>query len=140
MKKTNKCYLASISIPKNQRWNPEVLRVTLSEEFTQIDFGYVAEWIYEKGGWIRIAPHSFLQVHGSDHRYGLKEAINITIAPEQYHFESTEDWQVFSLLFEPIPIIDCVIDIIEEPNPDENDFNFYGIELKKVKAIELIHS
>ena len=137
MKKTNKCYLVSISIPKDQRWNPEVLRVVLSEDFTQIDFGYVAEWIYEKGGWIRIAPHTFIKVHGSDKRYGIKEAINITIAPEQHHFESTEDWQVFTLRFEPIPIKDCVIDIIEEVNPDENDFNFYGIELNDVKVIEL---
>jgi hypothetical protein len=46
--------------------------------------------------------------------------------------ESTEDWQVFTLLFEPIPIKDCVIDIIEEESPDENDFNFYGIQLKKL--------
>jgi hypothetical protein len=38
----------------------------------------------------------------------------------------------------PHPINDCVIDIIEEVNPNENDFNFYGIELNDVKVIELI--
>ncbi|MEY4604357.1 MAG: hypothetical protein RIT43_1649 [Bacteroidota bacterium] len=138
MKNTNKKYLATIEVPEDQRNNPEVLRIILSDEYTQIDFGYVAEWIYEKGGWIRIAPHTFIQAHGSEKRYAMKEAINITIAPEQHHFESTEDWQVFTLIFEPIPIKECVIDIIEEVSPDENDFNFYGVKLKEVEAIGLI--
>jgi hypothetical protein len=138
MKKTNKKYLATIDVPEDQCNNPEVLRIILCDEYTQIDFGYVAEWIYEKGGWIRIAPHTFIQVHGSDKRYVMKEAVNITIAPEQHHFESTEDWQVFTLIFEPIPINDCIIDIIEEENPDENDFNYYGVKLRDAKAVELI--
>jgi hypothetical protein len=140
MKKTNKKYLATIEVPEDQCNNPEVLRIILCDEYTQIDFGYVAEWIYEKGGWIRIAPHTFIQVHGSEKRYAMKEAINITIAPEQHHFESTEDWQVFTLIFEPIPIKDSIINIIEEEKPDENDFNYYGVKLGDVKAVELIDS
>jgi hypothetical protein len=77
-------------------------------------------------------------VHGSEKRYALKEAINITLAPEQHHFESTEDWQVFTLIFEPIPIKDCVIDIIEEEEPDANDFNYYGIELRHVNEVRIL--
>jgi len=138
MKKINKSYLATVEVPEDQKNNPQVLRVILSEDHTQIDFGYVAEWIYKKGGWIRIAPYTFIQVQGSNERYMLKEAINITIAPEQHHFESTEDWQVFTLLFDPIPIKDCVIDIIEEEKPDDNDFNYYGVRLNYLKEVEIL--
>ena len=138
MKKINKSYLATVEVPEEQKNNPQVLRVILSEDHTQIDFGYVAEWIYKKGGWIRIAPYTFIKVQGSNERYMLKEAINITIAPEQHHFESTEDWQVFTLLFDPIPIKDCVIDIIEEEKPDDNDFNYYGVRLNYLKEVEIL--
>jgi hypothetical protein len=138
MKKIHKSYLATVEVPEDQKNNPQVLRVILSEDHTQIDFGYVAEWIYKKGGWIRIAPYTFIKVQGSNERYMLKEAINITIAPEQHHFESTEDWQVFTLLFDPIPIKDCVIDIIEEEKPDDNDFNYYGVRLNYLKEVEIL--
>jgi hypothetical protein len=139
MKNHDKQYLATIKVPEDQKNNPEVLRIILSKDFTQIDFGYVAEWMYIRGGWIRIAPETFIQVHGSNQRFALKEARNITIAPDQHHFESKEDWKVFTLIFEPIPIMDCVIDIIEDENPDENDFNFYGIKLLDVTVIKIIN-
>jgi hypothetical protein len=132
MKNTNKEYLATVEVPEDQRKNPEVLRIILSKDFTQIDFGYVAEMMYNRGGWIRISPQTFLTVHGSDKRHLLREARDITIAPEQHHFESKEDWKVFTLIFEPIPIKDCVIDIIEEEDPSPNDFNYYGIKLVDV--------
>ena len=132
MKKTRKSYLPTIHLNESNKDNPEVLRIILSNESTQIDFGYVAPWIYVRGGWIRIAPYTFLRVQGSDKRYLLKEARNITLAPTQHHFESNEDWKVFSLIFEPIPLCECLIDIVEEEHPDENDFNFYGIHLSKV--------
>ena len=107
--------------------NPEILRVILSDQYTRIDFGYVAPWIYVRGGWITIAPHTFIKVHGSSKYHKLIEAKNIPLAPEQFEFESTEDWRVFSLYFEPIPLADCQFDIIEEENPTQNDFNFYNI-------------
>ncbi len=138
MKNSEKSYLVTVDVPEDQRNNPAVLRVILNENYTQIDFGYVAEWIYIRGGWIRIAPHTFIQVQGSEKRYNMTEAKNITIAPEQHHFESKQDWRVFTLYFEPIPIKDCVIDIIEEENPDDNDFNFYGIRLTDVKGTEIL--
>ena len=138
MKNSEKSYLATIDVPEGQRNNPAVLRVILNENYTQIDFGYVAEWIYIRGGWIRIAPHTFIQVQGSEKRYNMTEAKNITIAPEQHHFESKQDWRVFTLFFEPIPIKDCVIDIIEEEDPEPTDFNFYGIRLTDAKGTEIL--
>jgi hypothetical protein len=138
MKKSDKVYLAHIETGDQRKKNPKVLRVILSSDYTRIDFGYVAPWIYVKGGWIKIAPYTFIQVQGSNARYALREAKDIPLAPERLDFESTEDWQVFTLFFEPIPMKDCTIDIIEEENPNDRDFNFYGIALKNVLSCEVI--
>ena len=77
-------------------------------------------------------------MHGSKKKYALKEAINIPLAPQQFEFESTEDWRVFSLLFEPIPLKDCIIDIIEEEEPNSDDFNFYNVKLENVSEMQLV--
>ena len=138
MKKSDNLYLATIDTGEQRKKNPKVLRVMLSPTFTRIDFGYVAPWIYDKGGWIRIAPYTFIQVAGASKRYKLINAENIPVSPERLDFESTEDWQVFTLYFEAIPIENCVIDIIEEENPSPKDFNFYGIVLSNVLACEII--
>lgn len=138
MKKIVKSYLPILEVGDQRKKNPKILRIILSEKYTRIDFGYVAPWIYERGGWIRIAPYTFVQVHGSDKRYALIEAQNIPIAPEQLNFESTEDWKVFTLFFEPLPLKDCTIDLIEEENPEDTDFNFYGIKLLDVTAVQVI--
>ena len=127
MKTTNSYFLAALEVGIQAKSNPEILRIILSDQYTRIDFGYVAPWIYVRGGWITIAPHTFLKVNGSSKYYKLIEAKNIPLAPEQFEFESTEDWRVFSLYFEPIPKQDCQFDIIEEENPTQNDFNFYNI-------------
>jgi hypothetical protein len=138
MKKLDSIYLTTVETGEQRKKNPKVLRVILSSNYTRIDFGYVAPWIYKKGGWIKIAPYTFIQVQGSPKHYALLEAENIPISPKRLDFESTEDWQVFTLYFEPIPIMDCVIDIIEEEEPNANDFNFYGIEIKNVTATEIL--
>lgn len=139
MKQSEKLYLATIETGEQRKKNPKVLRVILSTQYTRIDFGYVAPWIYDKGGWIKIAPYTFVQVAGSEKRYTLLEAANIPVAPERLDFESTEDWQVFTLYFEAIPILDCVIDIIEEEQPSSRDFNFYGIVLSDLLSCEIIN-
>jgi hypothetical protein len=130
MKTTNKYFLAEIEVGDQLKSNPEILRVILSDQYTRIDFGYVAPWIYVRGGWITIAPQTFIKVNGGSKIFKLIEAKNIPLAPEQFEFESTEDWRVFSLYFEQIPLADCQIDIIEQENPTQNDFNFYNIKLK----------
>jgi hypothetical protein len=137
MRKEIKKYLPEISASHLNRENPCLLRVILSEKQTQLDFGYAATDIYIKGGWIRISPDTFLQIKGSEKRYKLTDAVNITIAPNLVEFESKADWCVFSLYFEPIPIKDCIIDMIEEENPTPNDFNFYNIQLHNVIGIAL---
>ena len=137
MKTTNKYFLADIEVGDQIKSNPEILRIILTEQYTRIDFGYVAPWIYVRGGWIRIAPHTYINVHGSSKAYKLIEAKNIPLAPDQFEFESTEDWRVFSLFFEPIPHKDCLIDIIEEDKPTKNDFNFYNILVKIDKNKEV---
>lgn len=137
MKNTKRYFLAELEVGKQDKSNPEILRVILSDQHTRIDFGYVAPWIYDRGGWIRIAPHTFLKVHGSPKHYKLIGSKNIPLAPEQFEFESTEDWRVFSLYFEPITHKDCKIDIIEEEKPTENDFNFYNIQIKIDKKMEI---
>ncbi len=87
-----------------------------------------------------MAPYTYIRVHGRAEKYGLKEARNIPLAPEQHHFDSTQDWRVFSLFFAPIPLVNCTLDIIEEENPTPDEFNYYGIRLTRVKERERWHS
>ena len=134
----NKTYLVQPVIKDAQKSNPTILRILLSEQFTQIDFGYAAPWMYIKGGWIDIAPNTFIRNVDSKEKFKLINALNIPISPERHDFETKSDWKVFSLFFEPIPIKDCVIEIIEKENPNENNFNYYGISLEDVKKIEVI--
>jgi hypothetical protein len=49
---------------------------------------------------------------------------NIPLSPERLDFEYVEDWTVFSLYFESLPIQDCSIEITEEEEevPRENYF------------------
>ncbi len=127
-------------IPKRKegKQNPTLLRVLLTKEFTRLDFGYTTPWYYEKGGWIKISPKTYLQVEGSSEKQGLKEAVGIAISPKRLDFESTQDWQFFSLYFEPIPRTDCVFDMIESDKPTKNDFNYYGVVLNIINGIELV--
>jgi len=140
MRKTISRYLAKIETGQQRKTNPSIMRVILSAEQVRIDFAYAAPWIYVRGGWIRISPNTYIKVQGQEKQYKLIEAKNIAIAPNQHHFESKQDWCVFSLIFEPIPIKDCRIDVIEEEKPTPNDFNYYGIHLTCVKENELLYS
>jgi hypothetical protein len=118
--------------------NPKLLRVLLTKEFTRLDFGYTTPWYYKKGGWIKISPKTHLLVEGNSEKYGLKEAVGIAIAPKRINFESTEDWQFFTLYFEPIPQKESILQMIETEKPTEDDFNFYGIELVMVNAVQVL--
>jgi hypothetical protein len=37
-----------------------------------------------------------------------------------------------------LPIQDCVVKLIEEENPSENDFNYYALKLENVLNVEII--
>lgn len=129
-------HLAKIQVGNQVKQNPVILRVLVSETHTRIDFGYAAPWMYVKGGWIHISKDSFIKRENDEKKYALLFAENIPIAPDQFHFESKEDWRVFSLFFEPIDRENCRIDIIEKENGNEQDFNFHTIQLDFSEKIE----
>ena len=136
MEKDPDSILFEIKVPEKQ--NPKMLRVVLTENYTRIDFGYTTPWFYEKGGWITISPDTYLKLKHLDHKFSLINTEGIAISPKRLDFESTEDWQFFSLFFEPIPKTDCVFDMIESENPTKNDFNYYGVELNYRIGMELV--
>ena len=118
--------------------NPLLLRINLFPEFTKIDFGYTTTDKYNKGGWIKISPQTFIEDVVTKERYTLTNATGITIAPAKRNFESNKDWQYFSLFFPPIKQKDTFINIIEKVKGNKNDFNYYNIELKMADAIEML--
>ena len=65
----NKTYLVQPVIKDAQKSNPTLLRILLSEQFTQIDFGYAAPWMYIKGGWIDIAPQTYIRKVDSKEKF-----------------------------------------------------------------------
>jgi hypothetical protein len=117
--------------------NPKLLRVILTKEYTRIDFGYTTPWYYEKGGWINISPNSYLKLDDADKKYHLKNAIGVPFAPNQTDFQSIEDWQFFTLYFEPIPQKDCILNMIEAIDPTPDDFNYYGICLNINQGVKI---
>lgn len=117
--------------------NPILLRISLLPELTKIDFGYTTTDKYNKGGWIKISPQTFIEDVVTKERYTLTNAIGITIAPAKRNFESNKDWQYFSLFFPPIKQKDTLINIIEKVKGNKNDFNYYNIELKMADGMEL---
>jgi hypothetical protein len=77
---------------------------------------------------IRIHPDTFFKDKKSGRQFKMIKAEGIPITPEKFHFTTKTDWQYFSLFFEPLPLKDCIIDIIE---PDQtvvvengNNFDF----------------
>jgi len=136
MEKVTPSFLFEINEKEIQ--NPKMLRIVLTENHTRIDFGYTTPWFYEKGGWITISPDTYLQLKDLKRKFILTNTEGIAISPKRLDFESTEDWQFFSLFFEPIPKTDCVFDMIESENPTKNDFNYNGIELNSKNRLELV--
>lgn len=136
MEKVTPSFLFDINEKEIQ--NPKMLRIVLTENHTRIDFGYTTPWFYEKGGWITISPDTYLQLKDLKRKFILTNTEGIAISPKRLDFESTEDWQFFSLFFEPIPKTDCVFDMIESENPTKNDFNYHGIELNSMNRLELV--
>jgi hypothetical protein len=116
--------------------NPILLRISLLPELTKVDFGYITTDKYNRGGWIKISPDTFIEDVVTKERFKLTNATGITIAPAKRNFESNKDWQYFSLFFPPIRQKDTLINIIEKVKGTKNDFNYYNIEIKMTDAIE----
>ncbi len=123
---------------KGSQQNPLLMRVILHPHCTQMDFAYQATKKYVRGGWIRIASYTHLRVKGDGQRYALIEAKGIPIAPNQLDFESTADWQYFTLYFEPLPRKDLIFDMLEEEKPAPTDFNFYNIKIDWAQGIPVL--
>ena len=119
--------------------NPVLLRVILGPDFTRLDFGYTTPWYYVKGGWIKIAPTTYLQLQSTKAKFALKDASGITLAPKRKHFESTADWQFFSLYFEPLPKEPTLIfNMIESEKASPDVFNYEGITLHLKEGVGVV--
>ena len=138
MKKAKQSVVFHFNLKGHSNSNPKIVRIQLYPEYTKVDFGYTAREIYYRGGWIKMASGSFLEVVETSQRYRLELAENIPVAPLQHHFESKKDWRYYSLYFSPIPMQDCTINIIEVENGTPNDFNYYGIELRMEEGMEIL--
>jgi hypothetical protein len=138
MKLKNKSLVFHYNTIGHGRTTPKLLRIQLSPAFTKIDFGYITNSIYINGGWIKMAPTTFIENNVSKERYVLTKAEGIPLAPTKHNFQSKKDWRYFSLYFPPIPQENSVINIIEKVNGTPNDFNYYGIELQLGEGIEIV--
>ena len=118
--------------------NPILLRISLFPEFTKVDFGYTTTELYDNGGWIKIAPDTFIENVANKERYTMTKAVGITVAPELRNFESKKDWQYFSLYFPPIPQKDSLLNIVEVENGTSNDFNYYNVVMKMGEGVEIL--
>ncbi len=136
--KKNKTLLFTINKKGHSRSNPDLLRIILSPDLTKIDFGYTAKEIYDSGGWIRIAPETYIEITETSKQFILDRTEGIPISPVHHYFESIKEWRYFSLYFPPIPQSDCTINIIEIENGSRNDFNYYGVELKMIEGVEIL--
>lgn len=137
MIKKNKKLVFNLNIIGHGESNPILLRISLYPEITKIDFGYVTTDKYNYGGWIKIAPETFIENTVTKERFVLTNAVGITLAPAKRNFESNKDWQYFSLYFPAIPQKDCTLNIIEKIKGNKNDFNYYNVALKMENAIEM---
>lgn len=137
MIKKNKKLVFNLNVIGHGESNPILLRVSLYPDVTKIDFGYVTTDKYNYGGWIKIAPETFIENTVTKERFILTNAVGITLAPAKRNFESNKDWQYFSLYFPALPQKDCTLNIIEKIKGNKNDFNYYNVPLKMENAIEI---
>jgi len=106
--------------------NLKVRAVELSDAYTRIDFLYKAPMHYENGGWVQMAPDSYIRPAGSDIRYPLIKAVNIPYAPQKKFFNRCGEYLNYTLFFAAIPGDTAYIDIIEKEAPGYY-FNFYKV-------------
>lgn len=137
--KRNKTLYQELNIVREPNTNLNLLRIVSDKEFTKLDFGFVPDHIYHKGGWIRISGDTYIEVVGTNEKLKLTRAEGIPIAPEQHYFQSKRDWQYFSLYFPPIEQTNCKINLIEDEHPDATDFNLYDIDIELDSANEIIN-
>lgn len=135
---STKGYIISNPDFDERKDNLQLLRIIMTPEETKIDFGYQANDEYDKGGWIKINPKTFIRPVGTSKKFFLTNATNIPYGPELLHFQSTIEYRYFSLHFPPIPKTVKSIELIEKEHGNSTDFNFFGIILADPHKIDLI--
>jgi len=130
-----------ISDPEHSKANHNIqlLRITVTNTETKVDFGYQATSYYIKGGWIKISPQTFIRPKGSNKAFILTNATNIPYGPEKLHFNSSIEWRYFSLYFPKLPEGVEEIDLIEKELGDHTEFNFFNIKLNDSERKSLIY-
>ncbi len=61
---------------------------------------------------IRIHPDTFFKDKKSGRQFKMIKAEGIPITPEKFYFTTKTDGQYFPMFFEPLPLKDWIIDII----------------------------
>ena len=151
----NTGYIISNPTYSRAKDNLQLLRITVTNLETKIDFGYQATDYYINGGWIKIDPKTFIQPKGTNRKFILTNATNIPYGPEKLHFNSSIEWRYFSLHFPSIlEAHDSknsfmkynigqntikAIDLIENEMGNNNDFNFYNIRLDEENKKSVIY-
>ncbi len=151
----NTGYIISNPTYTSENDNLQLLRITVTNLETKIDFGYQATDYYTNGGWIDISPNTFIQPKGTNRKFILSNATNIPYGPEKLHFNSSIEWRYFSLHFpsilevhdsKKILLNDTIahnrinaIDLIENEMGNNNDFNFYKIRLDEEDKKSIIY-
>lgn len=130
LKSKHRAFIVSNPIHNGELDNLQLLRISVTETETKVDFGYQATSYYINGGWIKISPNTFIRPKGTKKKFLLTNATNIPYGPEKLHFNSSIEWRYFSLYFSPLPEYITEIDLIENELGDDTDFNFYNIILK----------
>ena len=108
----------------------QLLRVTLNEFTTRLDFGYQMDTMYDYDWWINIDPNTHLLTSASTKKFRMQDQLNIATAPNKNMYKARTDWQFFSLFFAPLPPEDQKISLIEFETATRTGFNMYDIELK----------
>lgn len=104
-------------------------KITMNEQYTQIDFVYIAPKKYVNGGWIQIDAKSFIRAVNSETHYPLLEARNISIAPTKLYFNRAGQIHHYSLIFPALPKNVKRIDVIEKL-AEGSYFNFFNVALQ----------
>lgn len=104
-------------------------KISLDDDFTRIDFVYIAPKKYINGGWIQMDSGCFIRPIGSEVRYKMVSAINIPLAPAKYLFKAKGQLHHFTLLFPALPKSVKHIDVIERL-AEGTYFNFFKVALQ----------
>jgi hypothetical protein len=104
-------------------------KISLDDDFTRIDFVYIAPKKYLNGVWLQIDSGCYIRPIGSEIRYKMVSAINIPLAPSKFYFKSQGQVHQFTLLFPALPKSVKQIDIIERL-AEGRFFNFFRVALQ----------